>query len=68
MRAFIVDEYKQPLREAGVAEPVVGDHDVLVKVAAAGLNQLDEKIRKGEFKLILPYKTPSPSATTSPAR
>ena len=58
MRAFIVDEYKKPLREADVAEPVVGDHDVLVKVVAAGLNQLDEKIRKGEFKLILPYKTP----------
>jgi len=58
MRAFIVDQYKQPLHEADVAEPVVGDHDVLVKVVAAGLNQLDEKIRKGEFKLILPYKTP----------
>ena len=58
MRAFVVDEYKKPLREADVAEPVVGDHDVLVKVVAAGLNQLDEKIRKGEFKLILPYKTP----------
>jgi len=58
MRAFIVDQYKQPLHEADVAEPVVGDHDVLIKVVAAGLNQLDEKIRKGEFKLILPYKTP----------
>jgi len=58
MRAFIVDQYKQPLHEADVAEPVVGDHDVLVKVVATGLNQLDEKIRKGEFKLILPYKTP----------
>jgi NADPH:quinone reductase-like Zn-dependent oxidoreductase len=29
---------------------------VLVQVQAAGLNQLDEKIRLGEFKQILPYK------------
>jgi len=58
MRAFIFDDYKQPLHGADVPEPVVGDHDVLVAVAAAGLNQLDEKLRLGEFKLILPYKTP----------
>lgn len=37
---------------------MLGDHDVLVEVHAAGLNQLDEKIRQGEFKQILPYKLP----------
>jgi NADPH:quinone reductase-like Zn-dependent oxidoreductase len=31
---------------------------VLVRVEAAGLNPLDEKIRAGEFKQILPYKLP----------
>ncbi|MFC5125202.1 NADP-dependent oxidoreductase [Pseudoclavibacter helvolus] len=46
------------MREADVAEPIVGDHDVLVQVQAAGVNQLDEKIRIGEFKQILPYKLP----------
>jgi NADPH:quinone reductase-like Zn-dependent oxidoreductase len=56
MRAFVVTEYKEPLREAEVAEPAVGERDVLVQVHAAGLNQLDEKIRLGEFKQILPYK------------
>src|ERR671910_351903 len=56
MRAFVVTKYKEPLREADVAEPIVGDRDVLVQVQAAGLNQLDEKIRLGEFKQILPYK------------
>jgi NADPH:quinone reductase-like Zn-dependent oxidoreductase len=56
MRAFVVTKYKQPLREADVAEPTVGDRDVLVQVQAAGLNHLDEKIRLGEFKQILPYK------------
>ena len=56
MRAFVVTEYKEPLREAEVAEPALGERDVLVQVHAAGLNQLDEKIRLGEFKQILPYK------------
>jgi NADPH:quinone reductase-like Zn-dependent oxidoreductase len=56
MRAFVVTRYKEPLREVDVAEPTVGDGDVLVQVQAAGLNQLDEKIRLGEFKQILPYK------------
>ncbi|WP_181698254.1 NADP-dependent oxidoreductase [Nocardia sp. GTS18] len=58
MRAFVIDRYKEPLREADVAEPVMGDHDVLVQLRAAGLNSLDEKIRAGEFKRILPYKLP----------
>lgn len=56
MRAFVVTKYKEPLREAEVAEPSVGERDVLVQIQAAGLNQLDEKIRLGEFKQILPYK------------
>jgi NADPH:quinone reductase-like Zn-dependent oxidoreductase len=58
MRAFVVNKYKEPLQEADVPEPVVGEHDVLVQVQAAGLNVLDEKIRAGEFKQILPYKLP----------
>ena len=58
MRSFIVDKYAGPLHEAETPEPVVGDQDVLVQVVAAGLNQLDEKVRAGEFKQILPYKMP----------
>src|SRR6185295_10862383 len=58
MRAFVVTKYKEPLQEADVPEPTVGEHDVLVRVGAAGLNQLDEKIRAGEFKQILPYTLP----------
>ncbi|MET0781243.1 MAG: NADP-dependent oxidoreductase [Microbacterium sp.] len=58
MRAFVVTKYKQPLREVDVDEPIVGDGDVLVQVEAAGLNQLDEKIRLGEFRQILPYRLP----------
>ena len=58
MRAFVVAKYKAPLQEADLPEPIVGDHDVLVRVEAAGLNPLDEKIRAGEFKQVLPYKLP----------
>ncbi|MGW0585396.1 NADP-dependent oxidoreductase, partial [Streptomyces sp. NPDC002920] len=58
MRAFVVAKYKAPLQVADVPEPIVGEHDVLVQVEAAGLNPLDEKIRTGEFKQILPYKLP----------
>lgn len=56
MRAFVVTKYKEALQEAEVAEPAVGEHDVLIRVEAAGLNPLDEKIRLGEFKQLLPYK------------
>jgi NADPH:quinone reductase-like Zn-dependent oxidoreductase len=58
VRAFVVTKYKEPLREADVPEPVVGAHDVLVRVEAAGLNALDEKIRAGEFRQVLHYKLP----------
>jgi NADPH:quinone reductase-like Zn-dependent oxidoreductase len=58
MRAFVIRKYKGPLQESEVPEPQVGERDVLVKVQAAGLNMLDEKIRAGEFKQILPYKLP----------
>ncbi|GAB3945601.1 NADP-dependent oxidoreductase [Kribbella albertanoniae] len=58
MRAFVVRQYKGPVVGAEVAEPVVGDGDVLVEVRAAGLNVLDEKIRKGEFRQILRYELP----------
>lgn len=58
MRAFVFDKYKQPLHEADVPEPIVGERDVLVDVVAAGVNQLDEKIRTGAFRTVLPYTLP----------
>ena len=58
MKAFVVNKYKAPLQVVDVPEPAVGERDVLVQVRAAGLNLLDEKIRAGEFKQILPYDLP----------
>lgn len=58
MKAFVISKYKTPLQPAELTEPAVGDHDLLVRVEAAGLNQLDEKIRLGGFRQILPYDLP----------
>ncbi|MGN7714867.1 NADP-dependent oxidoreductase [Agrobacterium radiobacter] len=60
MKAFILDRYgkKQALRYGDMPDPVPGPDDVVVEVEAAGLNQLDSKIRDGAFKPILPYKPP----------
>jgi alcohol dehydrogenase len=60
MKAFLVDRYgkKEKLQLKQIADPVVNETDILVQVYAAGVNLLDSKIRNGEFKMILPYKTP----------
>ena len=60
MKAFIVNRYgkKEKLQLTEIAAPVVKDTDILVQVYAAGVNLLDSKLRNGEFKMILPYKTP----------
>ena len=60
MKAFSVHRYgkKEKLQLSNVAEPTMGQKDVLVQVYATGVNLLDSKIRNGEFKLFLPYKTP----------
>jgi NADPH:quinone reductase-like Zn-dependent oxidoreductase len=60
MKAFILKRYgkKEKLQLTEIAKPVVKENDVLVQVHAAGVNLLDSKIRNGEFKMILPYKTP----------
>ena len=60
MKAFIVDAYGKHsrLRAGQLPEPEIGDHDVLVRILASGVNPLDAKIMAGEFKLVLPYKPP----------
>jgi NADPH:quinone reductase-like Zn-dependent oxidoreductase len=58
MRAFVFDAYKKPLHEAILPEPTVSSDDVLIAVGAAGLNHLDEMLRVGAFKAMLPYKLP----------
>jgi len=59
MKAFVVDKYgKDGLRSADVPEPIVGSHDVLVRVSAASVNPLDKMTRNGEFKQLIKHKPP----------
>lgn len=60
MKAFILERYgkKRALRLADMPEPELRDDEALVQVHAAGVNQLDARIRDGAFKLILPYHLP----------
>jgi NADPH:quinone reductase-like Zn-dependent oxidoreductase len=59
MKAYVVAQYgKDGLRAAEVPEPKVGHNDVLVKVSAASINPLDQRVRDGGFKQLLKYKTP----------
>ena len=59
MKAFVVEKYgKDGLRAAQVPDPIVGPRDVLVRVRAAGINPLDQKVRNGELKLLLKYQRP----------
>ncbi len=60
MKAFVVERYgkSNPLRAVDLPEPEIRGDEVLVRVCAASVNVLDAKIRAGEFKLLLPYKTP----------
>lgn len=60
MRAFVLETYGpgRLLQAVDLPMPDLHDDEVLVEVHAAGLNQLDVKIRSGAFKLILPYRLP----------
>ncbi|HSW18800.1 MAG TPA: NADP-dependent oxidoreductase [Ramlibacter sp.] len=60
MKAFILERYgkKRALRLADMPDAQLRDDEALVQVHAAGVNQLDARIRDGAFKLILPYRLP----------
>jgi len=60
MKAFVVDRYgkNEKLRAAEVPAPELHEDEVLIQVHATAVNLLDSKLRNGEFKLILPYRTP----------
>lgn len=60
MKSFLIDRYKKggALRLGEIPEPELRANDVLVEIRAASVNLLDNKIRDGDFKLILPYRLP----------
>lgn len=60
MKAFIINKYSktEKLQLSEVAEPLIKDNEVLVEIHASSINQLDAKLKSGEFKMLLPYKFP----------
>lgn len=61
MMAAILNGYHKnggTLAVCDIPAPEIGDHEVLVKIKAAGVNPLDNMIIRGEVKLIAPYKFP----------
>lgn len=58
MKAFQFRKYNGPLELTESPTPGVSENEVLIKVHAASLNQLDEMIRVGTFKATLPYDLP----------
>lgn len=60
MKAYQVNRYgkSEKLHLSEVAKPVINDNEILVEIHAASVNQIDVKIRNGEFKLVMPYKPP----------
>jgi NADPH:quinone reductase-like Zn-dependent oxidoreductase len=58
MKAFAIDGYQAALQPREMPDPVAGPGEVVVAVAAASVNPLDEKLREGAFKRVLPYRMP----------
>lgn len=60
MKAFTINKYskKGKLNLVDLPEPILNENEVLVEIHASSVNQLDAKIKSGEFKLLLPYKLP----------
>lgn len=60
MKAFTINRYSKEdtLQLVDLPEPLIKENEVLVEIYAASVNQLDAKIKAGEFKLLLPYKFP----------
>lgn len=59
MRAAQIHKYGQhQLEITKVPIPVVDDHSVLVRIAAASINPIDLKTRDGKLRMLLKYKMP----------
>ena len=60
MKAFTIQRYSKTdhLEMADVPKPIIKEDEVLVEIHSASVNQLDNKLKSGEFKMMLPYKFP----------
>ncbi|MDO4259061.1 MAG: NADP-dependent oxidoreductase [Actinomycetaceae bacterium] len=58
MKALALKKYGQPEEWVDMPLPRPEPDQVVVKVAAVGLNPLDRMIADGQFKLLFPYRLP----------
>jgi NADPH:quinone reductase-like Zn-dependent oxidoreductase len=60
MKAIVLNEYgdSSHLKLAEIPEPKPGSGEIKVKVAAAGLNPIDWKLRSGDYKAFMPIEFP----------
>jgi NADPH:quinone reductase-like Zn-dependent oxidoreductase len=61
MRAVVLHEYGGPenLKYEDFPDPVPGEDDVLIRIAATSINPIDYKIRSGEAKARFPVEFPA---------
>lgn len=59
MQAFVLEKYGKPFVEVSMPRPTPGCGQVLVRVAAAGVNHADDRSRAGEFRLLFHPALPS---------
>ena len=50
----LAEQYKIPIFNLNSVNP----NEVLIQIHSAAINQLDAKLKSGEFKMLLPYKFP----------
>lgn len=58
MKAFVLEKYGTPFREVLMPRPAPAPGQVLVRLAAAGINPADERSRTGEFKALFHPRLP----------
>jgi NADPH:quinone reductase-like Zn-dependent oxidoreductase len=60
MKAYTISRYSEEdkLQLTEVPKPLAKENEVLIQIHSASINQLDAKLKSGEFKLLLPYKFP----------
>lgn len=60
MIAYTINRYSKEdkLQLTEVSKPVAKENEVLIQIHSVSINQLDAKLKSGEFKLLLPYKFP----------
>jgi NADPH:quinone reductase-like Zn-dependent oxidoreductase len=60
MKAIVLSEYgdSSHLKLTEIPEPKPGAGEIKVKVAAAGLNSIDWKLRSGDYKAFMPIQFP----------